>query len=48
MMRVEKIWPALALIAVASLVALGMFGILAPDRTHLAPRLRLAINPWPG
>jgi NitT/TauT family transport system substrate-binding protein len=48
MMRVEKIWPAIALIAAASLVALGMFGILAPDRTILAPRLRLAINPWPA
>ncbi len=48
MLKVERIWPALALIAAASVVALGLFGILAPDRTNLAPRLRLAINPWPG
>lgn len=48
MMRVEKMWPALALLAVASLVALGMFGILGSDRTNLAPRLRLAISPWPA
>lgn len=48
MMRLEKTWLALAFIAAASVVALGLFAVLAPDRQSMAPTLRLAINPWPA
>jgi len=48
MIKVERIWPALALISVVSLLVLAPLALWAPGKTNLEPRLRLAINPWPG
>jgi NitT/TauT family transport system substrate-binding protein len=48
MMKVERIWPALALISAISLLVLGALVLWAPGKTDIEPRLRLAINPWAG
>lgn len=48
MLKVERIWPALALILVVSLMVLAPLALWAPGKTDIKPRLRLAINPWPG
>lgn len=48
MLKVERIWPALALISVVSLLVLAPLALWAPGKTDIEPRLRLAINPWPG
>jgi NitT/TauT family transport system substrate-binding protein len=48
MLKVERIWPALALVSVLSLLVLAPLALWAPGKTDIEPRLRLAINPWPG
>lgn len=48
MIKVERIWPALALLSVVSLLVLAPLALWAPGKTDIEPRLRLAINPWPG
>lgn len=44
----QRIWPVFVVIAVVSVALLGFLALLAPERTDVKPRLRLAINPWPG
>lgn len=45
MIKIERLWPALALLLVVSLLALVPLAFWAPGKTDIEPRLRLAINP---